>query len=217
MIFPLKKKQAFKSQLFFNLYFRTDRFIIIEVVGQWGGNFEGGTAMTVEDAIKKRYSVRSYSVKPVEEEKIKELLEAARLAPSAGNRQEWRFVVVTDEHARKELAGAAAGQMFVGKAPCVIACCADTDFHKMTCGQLTYPIDVAIAIDHITLRAVELGLGTCWIGAFYEEEVKKILNIPEKIKVVELLTLGYPESVTQRPKKRLVLEQVVFYEKWGGG
>ncbi len=171
--------------------------------------------MTVEDAIKNRYSVRSYSVKPVEEEKIKELLEAARLAPSAGNRQEWRFVVVTDEQARKELAGAAAGQMFVGKAPCVIACCADTDFHKMTCGQLTYPIDVAIAIDHITLRAVELGLGTCWIGAFYEEEVKKILNIPEKIKVVELITLGYPESVAQRPKKRLNPEQVVFYEKWG--
>lgn len=173
--------------------------------------------MTVEDAVKKRCSVRSYSGKPVEEEKIKELLEAARLAPSAGNRQEWRFVVVTDEHSRKELASAAAGQMFVGEAPCVIACCADTDFHKMTCGQLTYPIDVSIAIDHITLRAVELGLGTCWIGAFYEEEVKKILNIPEKIRVVELLTLGYPESVAQRPKKRLALEQVVFYEKWGKG
>ncbi len=166
--------------------------------------------MTVEDAIKNRYSVRSYSVKPVEEEKIKELLEAARLAPSAGNRQEWRFVVVTDEQVRKELAGAAAGQMFVGEAPCVIACCADTDFHKMTCGQLTYPIDVAIAIDHITLRAVELGLGTCWIGAFYEEEVKKILNIPEKIKVVELLTLGYPESVTQRQKKGLIRSRLYF-------
>ena len=121
--------------------------------------------MTVEDAIKTRYSVRSYSERAVEAEKIHQVLEAARLAPSASNRQEWRFVVVTDKNKRVQLAEAAAGQMFVSRAPCVIVCCAETDFHEMKCGQLTYPMDLAIAIDHMTLRAVELGLGTITLKA----------------------------------------------------
>lgn len=171
--------------------------------------------MTVEEAIKTRKSVRSYLPAPVEREKIQSLLEAARLAPSASNRQEWRFVVTTSEEGRKRLAHAAAGQMFVAEAPCVIACCADTDFHKMKCGQFSYAIDLAIAIDHMTLRAVELGLGTCWIGAFYEDEVKPILNIPEQIKVVELLTVGYPQDSSVKPKSRLAPEEIVFFEEWG--
>jgi len=171
--------------------------------------------MTVEEAIRMRHSVRSYMNTPVEKEKIDQVLEAARLAPSAGNRQEWRFVVVTDKKRRKMLAKAARRQSFVGDAPCVIACCADTDMHVMTCGQLCYPIDVAIAVDHMTLRAVELGLGTCWVGAFQEDEVKKILNIPDRIKVVELLTLGYPRSKSVGAKKRLGFDEIVFYEEWG--
>jgi nitroreductase len=171
--------------------------------------------MTVAEAIQKRKSVRSYLPKPVKSGEIRELLEAARLAPSAGNRQEWRFIIVTDARKRKELSRAAAGQLFVAEAPCVIACCADTDFHRMRCGELTYPIDVAIAIDHITLRAVELDLGTCWIGAFNEEEVKKILQVPEKIKVVELLTVGYPQDSSPVRKSRHDLEKLVYHEKWG--
>jgi nitroreductase len=171
--------------------------------------------MTVEEAIRNRQSVRSYLSKPVEREKIMALLEAARIAPSAGNRQEWRFIVVTDDKTRKKMAKAAAGQVFVGEAPCVIACCADSDNHEMRCGQLCYPIDVAIAIDHITLRAAELGLGTCWIGAFHEDKVKKILNIPNTIRVVELLTLGYPQDKTIRKKNRHELKEIVFYEEWG--
>ncbi len=171
--------------------------------------------MTIEEAIKNRQSVRSYLGRPVEREKITDLLEVARIAPSAGNRQEWRFVVVTDEKKRKKLSKAATGQVFVGEAPCIFVCCADTDNHKMRCGQLCYPIDVAIAIDHITLRAVELGLGTCWIGAFHEDEVKKILNIPDTIRVVELLTLGYPKDKTTRKKNRYALTEIVFYEEWG--
>jgi nitroreductase len=171
--------------------------------------------MTVQEAIQIRQSVRSYSNRPIEKEKIVELLEAARIAPSAGNRQEWRFVVVTDESKRKKLARAAAGQTFVGEAPCVFVCCAETDEHRMRCGQLCYPIDVAIAIDHITLRAVELGLGTCWIGAFHEDEVKYLLNIPEEVRVVELLTIGYPAESTLRKKGRHDLGKIVFYEEWG--
>ena len=175
----------------------------------------GGKTMTVEDAIKTRCSVRSYTDRAVEDEKVHQVLEAARLAPSASNRQEWRFVVVTDKNKKNQLAKAAAGQMFIGAAPCVIACCAETDLHEMKCGQMTYPIDLAIAIDHMTLRAVELGLGSCWIGAFYEAEVKKVLNIPEEIRVVELLPLGYPADKGQPRKIRHDMDKIVFYENWG--
>ncbi|MFW6138424.1 MAG: nitroreductase family protein [Spirochaetota bacterium] len=171
--------------------------------------------MTVEEAIKTRKSVRNYAPRQVEKQKLEQVLEAGRLAPSAANRQEWRFVVVTDEQTRKKLSQAASGQYFVAQAPCVIACCADTDFHRMRCGEMCYSIDVAIAIDHMTLRAVELGLGTCWIGAFYEDQVKQILNIPENIKVVELLALGYPEVASIKRKSRLGMDKIVYYEQWG--
>jgi len=171
--------------------------------------------MTVEEAIRKRQSVRSYSDRPVDRKIINQLLESARLAPSAGNRQEWRFVVVTDREKRKKLAKAAAGQSFVEEAPVVIVCCAETDYHKMRSGYECYLFDVAIAIDHITLRAVELGLGSCWIGAFYEEEVKKILGIPDSIRVVELLAVGYPEVIEEKIKKRFDLEDIAYFEEWG--
>ena len=170
--------------------------------------------MDVFEAIKKRKSVRSYFDKPVEEEKLLKILEAARLAPSASNRQEWRFVIVRDKAKRAELSKAAKGQKFLEDAPIVIACLAMSDDHVMTCGQLCYPIDVAIAIDHMTLAAVSLGLGTCWIGAFHEEEVRKILDIPSEIKIVELLCLGYSKDEQSNKKERLAIEKIVFFEKW---
>ncbi len=170
--------------------------------------------MDVFEAIKERRSIRSYLEKEVEEEKLKAVLEAARLAPSASNRQEWRFVVVRDKQNRHKLSQAAKGQVFVKEAPVVIACCAESDGHVMTCGQACYPIDVAIAIDHMTLAAVELGLGTCWVGAFYEQEVKQILNIPENIKVVELLALGYSKEELSGSKNRLSIEEIVYFEQW---
>ncbi len=170
--------------------------------------------MDVMDAIRTRKSVRAYLDKPVEDEKLNAVLEAGRLAPSASNRQEWRFVVVRDAGIRKKLAAAAGGQAFVGEAPVVIAACAETDGHVMKCGQLSYPIDVAIALDHITLAAVEQGLGTCWIGLFDEQRVKEILEIPEQIRVVELMPLGYPADPSAKFKKRFPLSEIVKYEKW---
>ena len=170
--------------------------------------------MTVLEAIGARKSVRSFTNAPVEDEKLRAVLEAARLAPSASNRQEWRFVVVRDAERRRALAGAARNQSFVGEAPVVIACCADTDEHRMTCGQLCYPIDVAIAVDHMTLAAVELGLGTCWIGAFHEAAVKEILGIPEAIRVVELLPMGYPKDPAPKDKSRLPLDEIVHWDEW---
>lgn len=170
--------------------------------------------MTVMEAIKLRKSVRAWADRPVEEEKLASVLEAGRLAPSASNRQESRFVVVRDEATRKKLGPAACNQPFVGEAPVVIVCCAETDDHRMSCGQLCYPIDLAIAIDHMTLAATELGLGTCWIGAFHEDEVKDLLGIPSDIRVVELLPLGYPADASPKEKRRLPLEEIVHRERW---
>jgi nitroreductase len=168
----------------------------------------------VYDAISKRKSVRGFTEEGVSDEMVSRLLEAARQAPSASNRQEWRFIVVRDQAMRNQLAEAARGQKFVGEAPVVLACCAETDEHIMACGQLCYPIDVAIAIDHITLCAVAEGLGTCWIGAFDEEQVKKLLGMPSPIRVVGLLPLGYPTDPSMVKKNRLPFEDIVKYERW---
>jgi len=170
--------------------------------------------MDIFEAIKKRRSVRSYLDKPIEEEKLNAILEAGRLAPSASNRQEWRFVIVKNREVRKKLGEAANEQSFVGEAPVVIVACAVTDGHVMSCGQLCYPIDVAIALDHISLAAVEQGLGTCWIGAFNESKVKEILGIPKEIRVVELMPLGYPAARMERKKNRLPFKKIVKYEHW---
>jgi nitroreductase len=172
--------------------------------------------MDVYEAIRTRKSVRGFLDKAVEQDKLERLLNAARLAPSASNRQEWRLVVVTDREKRRRLAEEAAGQRFIAEAPVVIAACAETDGRLMRCGQACYPIDVAIAIDHLTLAAVAEGLGTCWIGSFDPAVVRRILGIPDQIVVVELLPLGYPRDPAPGPagKTRLPLQQIVHHEGW---
>ncbi len=169
--------------------------------------------MDVLKAIRSRRSVRAYDPREVEEDKLTRVLESGRLSPSAGNRQERRFIVVRDAGTRKALSLAARDQKFVAEAPVVIAACSVEKEYTMACGQLAYPIDTAIAVDHMTLQAVEEGLGTCWIGAFDEEKVKEILNIPENVRVVSLLTLGYPGDIP-RPKSRKNLDEIVMWEKW---
>ncbi len=170
--------------------------------------------MNVMESVQNRFSVRSYLQKSVEPERLQRLLEAARLAPSARNLQEWRFVVVTNEGTRERLMHAAQEQRFVGEAPVVIAACAEDVEHVMPCGQLSHPIDVAIALEHIALQAVDEGLGTCWIGAFDEAQVKEILGIPDEVRVVQLMTVGYP-AVAPGPKTRKPLNEIVMYERWG--
>jgi nitroreductase len=170
--------------------------------------------MDVYEAISGRKSVRSFRDREIPEEVISRLFAAVRLAPSASNRQEWRFVAVRSPAVRRLLSGASMGQKQVGQAAMVLACCAETDGHVMTCGQACYPIDVAIAVDHLTLCATVEGLGTCWIGAFRENEVKEILGIPSPIRVVALLAIGYPEDPSPVEKNRLPLEAIVKYEKW---
>ena len=164
--------------------------------------------MDVFDAIRKRRSVRSYQDRPVEKEKLEKILEAARLAPSAKNRQEWRFIVVTDEEKIKMLVDACKGQRFVGEAPVVIVGLADSSVSRW------YKVDIGIAMEHMALEAVELGLGTCWIGAFYPEKVKEILDIPDEKEVVALLTLGYPKDEGERITSRKSLNEIVCYNRY---
>jgi nitroreductase len=169
--------------------------------------------MEITEAIRSRRSIRKYQDRPIEQEKLMRILEAGRLAPSARNLQDWKFIVVKDKAKRQRLSEAAMGQPHVAKAPAVIAACATQAENIMPCGQYCYPIDLAIAVDHMSLAAMAEGLGTCWIGAFYEDKVKDILGIPEKIRVVIMLTFGYPaESPAARPRKKL--EEIVAYDAW---
>jgi len=149
----------------------------------------------------------------VEEDKLERVLESGRLSPSASNRQERRFVIVKDAKTRKAISEAARNQSFVAEAPVVIAACSVESDYIMACGQPAYSIDTAIAVDHMTIQAVEEGLGTCWIGAFDEKKVKELLNIPGSVRVVQLLTLGYPSEIP-RPTSRKSLDEIVMREKW---
>jgi nitroreductase len=169
--------------------------------------------MDVSTAIGQRSSVRAYKDIDVEEEKLRRVLEAARLSPSASNRQEWKFIVVKNPETKMRLAGAALGQFFIGEAPVVIVACAIDTEAIMLCGQPAYTVDLSIACAFMLLQAAELGLGTCWIGAFEEEEVKKILKIPKSVRVVTMIPLGYPDQPpTQRLRKSL--DRIVCFEKY---
>ena len=169
--------------------------------------------MEVFEIIKKRRSVRNYKQESVPEEILKRVLEAARLAPSANNSQDWKFIVVREEKTRKKLAEAAAGQSFIGEAPIVIAAVALNPEQMMSCEVPAYAVNLAIAIDHMTLEAAEEGLGTCWIGAFSQEKVKEILKIPARYKVVALLPLGFPADIPG-PKSRKSSKEIISYEKF---
>ena len=169
--------------------------------------------MDVMEAIVKRRSIRSFLPKPIEPEKLEQVLEAGRQAPSASNQQPWRIVVVTDPVIRQRLAHAARDQKFVGEAPVVLVGCAIKTDRVMTCGQHCYPIDLAICMTTMSLAAVSLGLGTCWIGAFFEDKIKEILGIPADVRVVELMPLGYPaEQPAARPRKPM--EEFAVMDKW---
>ncbi len=170
--------------------------------------------MNVYEAVKRRKSVRAFEDREIPEQILNRILDTARLAPSANNRQEWRFVVVRDKQTKAKLAHLAGEQHFVGEASAVLICCGIDDGKVMHCGQLAYPVDVSIIIDHITLLAAAEGLGTCWIGHFDEPGVKSLLQIPEGVRVVELLPIGYPKDSTLKIKNRLPLDTIVMDEKW---
>ena len=167
--------------------------------------------MDVSEVIVKRVSIREYKDVPVPEDKLNRVLEAARMAPTGGNRQEFKLVVARDKETRRKLSEASGGQKHVGQAPVVIAAVGTVPEKMMICGVPAYAVDLAIVIDHMTLAAANEGLGTCWIGAFRQEMVRDILKIPPTHTVVSLLTLGVPGG-EGRPKTRKDLGQLVCYE-----
>jgi nitroreductase len=169
--------------------------------------------MDVSAAIKGRRSVRSYKDQAVENDKIEKVLEAGRLSPSANNRQEWKFIVVKNAETKKKLARAAMNQSFIGQAPVVLVACATESKAVMTCGHPTYAIDLSIAFAYMLLQAYELGLGTCWIGAFREDEVKSVLGVPTNARVVALSPLGYPATDTVA-RSRKSLDEIACLEMY---
>lgn len=168
--------------------------------------------MDVFECIKTRRSIRAYQKREIEEEKLFKILEAARLAPSAHNHQPWKFIVVRDEKKKDALVSACCGQEFVRDAACLIVGLG-LKKHRFKNGLNSNAIDVTIALEHIVLEAWEEGIGSCWILAFWPDEVRKILEIPEDIDIVGILTLGYPaENPMPRPRKDL--EEIVCWEKY---
>lgn len=168
--------------------------------------------MAVLEAIRRRYSCRAYQDKAIEQEKLDQVFEAARLAPSAKNLQDWRFLVVRDKDKKRQVAESTNQPEAFGKAGVMIAACSNSDY-VMKCGQAVGPIDVAIALEHICLQATELGLATCWIGSFEAEKVRRILGIPQDVSIIELMVLGYPADKMKKPQREPV-EKTVCYDKW---
>jgi nitroreductase len=167
--------------------------------------------MDLYEAIQKRFSVRSFQSKPVEEDKLRRVLDAGRNSPSARNRQMRRFVVVRDAKARADLARAAE-QEWLAQAPVILAVVGLTPDDRMTCQVPTDPVDCAIALDHISLAAVAEGLGTCWIGHFKQDEALAIIGAPATARIIQLMPLGYP-AAAQPPRKREPLDKLVCHER----
>lgn len=162
--------------------------------------------MELLKALKTRRSIRAYTDKVVEKEVLEEVLEVARIAPSAANKQRWKFVIIEKDRV-KEFVPLCKDQKFVGEASNLIICCATDKESKWA------DVDVAIAMDHMTLRAHDLGLGTCWIGAFYPEEVSKAIELPQEAKVVAILTLGYPaKDGVMRDRK--AMDEIISYNTY---
>lgn len=163
----------------------------------------------------KRSSIRSYKPDPVSEEQLQEILQAGNLAPTAKNLQPFHFIVVRQGSQLDALAAAYPGK-FLREAPVVIVVCVEPAagwVRERYDGKNYSEVDAAIAIDHMTLAAADLGLGTCWIGAFDPQAVKDAMGLPDGIDPLALLPVGYPNAAG-RPKTRKELAELVRYDHW---
>ncbi|MDW7674163.1 MAG: nitroreductase family protein [Bacillota bacterium] len=172
--------------------------------------------MSFLELAKRRYSVRKFKSKGVEEEKLKQVLEAGRLAPSAVNFQPVQFVVLQEEEIRQQVASTYSRDWLMG-APVIIVVCGDhqTAWRRRD-GKDHCDIDAAIAIDHMTLAAADLGLGTCWVCAFDSMSCSKVLGLPSNLEVIALIPLGYPADevdINCHEKMRKKLDEIVH---WNG-
>lgn len=171
--------------------------------------------MELEEAILKRRSIRSYRDKSVEDEKIKKILDAARWAPSAGNLQSVEYIVVKDKGTRDRLSGASYGQAQPSRAPVnIVICCNSRKIsHYGKRGEDLYTLQESGAcIQNLMLMAHSLGLGTCWIGAFDEGKAREALEIPEHVRPVGIITLGYPDESPDSGRREL--KGIVFENRY---
>jgi len=204
--------------------------------------------LEVLEAIRKRRSIRKFKDTQLSEERVRRLIEAARLAPSGSNVQPWRFIIVKDKELKSKLRKASFNQEFVESAAVVIVCCGDLLSWKRTRKQVqgvlrrgdiklgddaekelmerniraasaemheripTTILNVAIAIEHIVLEAVELGLGSCWVRLFDEKKIKELLDLPDHLYVVALLPIGVPDEAPD-PRPRLSSSAVIVTNK----
>lgn len=169
--------------------------------------------MELFEVIQRRYSVRSYKRDPIEEFKLQQVLEAARLAPTATNRQPFQFIVIHTSGREMELRRIYNSAWFV-QAPLIICACAIPTKAWVRSDRKNYcDVDVAIAMDHLILAATELGLGTCWVAAFDPAAAREVLGLPKSVEPVVFTPLGYAND---RPgaKKRKSLEEIIKYERW---
>lgn len=169
--------------------------------------------MDFNELIEKRYSVRSYQSKPVEDEKLKKVLNAARLAPTAVNKQPFRLIVIETEGKTEELKRIYHAAWF-SQAPLVICICTvPSESWTRRDGRNYVDVDATIAMDHLILAATELGLGTCWIAAFDAQTTREILKIPDAVEPLLFTPLGYPADEVGT-KIRKDLAELVHYEHW---
>lgn len=166
----------------------------------------GGITMPVMKAIRKRRSIRKYERRDIPDKDLLELLEAARLAPSGANRQPWELIVVTDEERKNQLVHICNNQKFIADCSAFLAGVDDPQ-------QKWARVDLAIALDHLSLAAADRGLGTCWIGAFDRGEIAKFLGVPDDRVVTVCMTLGYP-SESPDPKPRKDLKDLIHWNQY---
>ncbi len=171
--------------------------------------------MSFLNLAKERFSTRDFLTKPVEEDKLLEILEAARISPSAVNRQPWHFVVVRDENLKEKIVEAYPRDWFA-KAPVFIVACGDhTESWKRDDGKDYCDIDISIAVTHIMLAATDLGLGTCFVGAFDVDKCRQALKLPKHLEPIALIPLGYPakkDSTKRFNTRRKALSEIVHYD-----
>ena len=169
--------------------------------------------MDVMEAIRSRRSIRSYKDDTIPDEALHEILDAFRLAPSANNEQPWKLIVVRDRELKQKLVTACGGQSFIADADAICIACGMPNRSRIGGYITSLYVDVAIAMDHLTLAARAHGLGTCWIGAFEEDKVKALLRIPDDVHVIAITPLGVPAREGGTPRRKDI-DEVVCHEQY---
>lgn len=170
--------------------------------------------MEFSELIAKRYSVRAYKPDPVEDDKLQKVLEAARIAPTAANRQPFKLIVVHTQGRQDELQRIYRREWFV-QAPLIICAVGVSrqGWVRSDDKRRYQDVDVAIVMDHLILEATNQGLGTCWIAAFNAKAAREILELPDEVEPLIFTPLGYPADALG-PKERKPLSDLVRYERW---